>query len=472
MGNGQPRSFLRTLGPWARQWAKLGRSGKIAIAVALAAAIAGLVYLLGGRSTSEINYRLAAVETGPIVSTASATGSLKAALTVPVAAQVPGRVIEVDADYNDQVHAGDILARLDPEAMQASVAAARADLDIAHATVETAQGQLDRAKRGVENARDGQDGADADLKNAELQQADASRDLKRTRQLMATGDAARIDTEHATTTSQATDASLAAAKARQAAAGAALASAEADVTAADGQLKNALATVTAREDALHQAEVNLDHTQIRSPIDGTVLDREIDLGQSVPAGPQPVPAFVIVSDLRHMRLHVNVDEADIGRVKRGQPVTFTVDAFPGQMFSGSVEEIREAPLTLQTLVAYDVVVAVANDDLRLLPGMTADVRIVTDRRDTAIKVPNAALRFEPEKAGAEAKAAARGLSKATSRVWILGPNDRPRAKEIHTGISDGIYTEVLDGGLAAGDQVIVGSLASPGDKAAAGPLKF
>lgn len=439
----------------------------------LVAAIGGgLVYLLGERTASQVQYRLASVETGPIVSTVTATGSMKAIQTVPVVAQVPGRVIEVDADYNDDVHAGDVLAQLDPATMGANVSAARADLAIARASVETAQGQLDRAERGVENARAMKDGADAELKNAELQQANSGRDLKRTQQLMATGDAARIDTERAWTTSQAADAAFSSAKSRQAAAAAALASAEADITVAHGELQNALATVSAREVALDRAQADLDQTKIRAPIDGMILDRGIVPGQSVPMGASPVPAFVIVSDLRRMQLHVNVDETDIGRVKRGQPVTFTVDSFPGQAFSGSVEEIREAPLTLQTLVDYDVVVAVGNDDLRLLPGMTADVRIVTERRDASLKVPNAALRFDPAKAGAAAKANPRGIAQATSRVWIPGANGRPRERDIRTGISDGLYTEVLDGGLAAGDQVIVGSLGQSGGGATSVPPNF
>ena len=245
-------------------------------------------------------------------------------------------------------------------------------------------------------------------------------------------------------------------------------SATAQLEVAEAQLENARAQVGQSEAALRQAQVNLDHTIIRAPVDGVVVSRNVDVGQTVAASLQAPTLFQIAQDLTKMQVDTNVDEADVGRVRVGQAVTFTVDSFPGQTFAGDVVQVRKAPQVVQNVVTYDVVVSAPNPELTLLPGMTANVRIVTDRRENALKVPNAALRFRP--AGAAADVAPPSLPSAGSRaevvrglagqVWVLDPGGKLRAVPLRLGISDGVVTEVLDGELHDQQEVVVGAAAS------------
>ena len=250
--------------------------------------------------------------------------------------------------------------------------------------------------------------------------------------------------------------------------------AEAQLRVAEAMLKNAVAQVAQNEAAQRQAQVDLDHTFIRAPVDGVVVGRTVDVGQTVAASLQAPTLFTIAQDLRNMQVDTNVDEADVGRVKVGQATTFTVDSFPGRTFSGEVVQIRKAPLVVQNVVTYDVVVSAKNPEQRLLPGMTANVRIVIDQKESVLQVPNAALRFRP--AGVEAAererparpgggpgGGGRGGGGPAGRVWILGPDGKPAALSLQLGIGDGTYTEVVRGELKEGQLVIVG-VALPGDR--------
>ena len=311
--------------------------------------------------------------------------------------------------------------------------------------------------------------------HAELTAADAHRDLKRKRKLGATGDVAPVDTEHSETAYGAASASVASAKARAAAATNACAAAEAATKVAQAQLKNAEATVALREAAVRQTQLDVAHTVLRSPIDGVVVERTIIVGQSVGGSAAAAPLFVIAGDLRRLQVHASVDEADIGRVASGQPATFTFDAFPGQPFSGQVAEIFTVPQPLQSVVAYDVVIAADNADRKLRPGMTAEIRIVVGRRDEVLKVPNAALRFRPANRGSEMARPAGGeaqLATGSAEVWRLGRDGRPHAEPVHTGLTDGVFTEVMGGDLKKGDEVVVGVSQPVGENARVGPLKF
>ena len=342
--------------------------------------------------------------------------------------------------------------------------------------VAVARGQVERAQREADNARALQTSAEADAQHAELTATDARRDLKRKRTLGTTGDVAPADAERSESAYGAASAGVASAKARAAAAAAAGAASEAATTVAQAQLKNAEATVALREAAVRQAQVDMAHTVLRSPIDGVVMERNIIVGQSVGGSLAAAPLFMIAGDLGHLQVHASVNEADIGRVASGQPATFIFDAFPGQTFSGEVAGISTVPQPLQSVVAYDVVIATENADRKLFPGMTAEVRIVVGRRDAVLKVPNAALRFRPGNRGAEMARPAGGDAQevtGSKEVWRLARNGQPHAEQVHTGLTDGVSTEVIGSDLKEGDQVVVGvSQSADNQNARVGPLKF
>jgi HlyD family secretion protein len=391
-------------------------------------------------------FRLAAVSRGPVVATVSASGNFRPLASVAVTASIPGQLVEVLVEDNAAVKAGDVLAKLDDTGVKARVASVEADLAVAQGAVEVARGQIERARSGVANAEAVRAGAAADVDHAGEGLSAAERDLKRTQKLAGTGDAARVDIERAQAGLDQAQAGVTAAKARAAAAAAGITAAQGDVRVAEAQLTNAQAGVGARQAALSEARLELERTLIKAPFDGMVLERNATPGQLVGNGGQPL--FTIASDLHSLRLHASVDESDIGRLAAGQPVTFGVDAYPNQGFQGKVEVIKKAPQTVQNVVTYDVVVAADNPDLRLLPGMTANAKIVVAEEDDALRVPSAALRFSPSGRG--------GRSASGDTVWILDDQQRPKAVQVRPGQSDGAYTAIASDALKPGDQVIVG----------------
>jgi len=354
---------------------------------------------------------------------------------------------------------------------------AQAELEVARQAIEIARRQVDRAQYEADNAQALQASIEADAKRAEVAAVDAGRDAKRKRQLMATHDVARVDAERAETAYDSANAGVASARARTAAAVDAFAAAQGDLQVAQAQLKNANAAIAVREAAVRQAQLDVDHTLLRSPIDGVVVERHVVVGQTVGVVTTTPPLFVIAGDLQHLRLHVSVAEADIGRVAVGQQATFVFDAFLAETFSGQVGEIWPQPDSLQSVVVYEVVISTDNVDRKLLPGMTADVHITVGRRDGILKVPNAALRFRPanpqpamtKTAGGDGQEAGGG-----AQVWRLGRNGQPYAVPVRTGISDGVFTEIetVDGALAKGDDVVVAATQPTSGNANIGPLKF
>jgi HlyD family secretion protein len=241
---------------------------------------------------------------------------------------------------------------------------------------------------------------------------------------------------------------------------AALSASKAGQQIARMQESAAQAQVKQAEAALAQAQIDLDHTYIKAPVDGTVVSRQVNVGQTVAASLAAPTIFEIAQDLAKMQVDTNVDEADVGRVQVGQHATFTVDAYPNRVFRGAVTAVRQAPINVQNVVTYDVVIGVSNDDLKLFPGMTANVKILADHRDNALKIPNAALRYRPA-ASTAAKTAntnrkTRGAA-ASQTVWTLGANGKPQPVEVQLGISDGTWTEVRSGNLQEGESVILGA---------------
>lgn len=362
-------------------------------------------YSLYGKTPESI-FRMAKVERGNIVVNVSATGTVGAVTTVSVGTQVSGTIQKLFVDYNSKVSKGQVIACIDPA--------------IFNAQVEQSRGNLFAAE--------------ANLQKAKVTAADALRTLDRNRRIFADGIISQSEFDAAQTASDMAQAGVQAAK----------------------------ANVTQMRGALNQARTNLDNATIRSPVDGVVISRSVDVGQTVAASLQTPTLFTIAQDLTRMQIETSVDESDISRVRTGQPVTFTVDAYPGARFAGVVTQVRNAPVTVSNVVTYVVVVGVNNRDLRLKPGMTANVSIETMRRERVLMVPAAALRFSPEDAaGKGTQSMGRQTNQDKNRqsadkVYVLGPDMKPRQLAVTAGIANDSFVEMVAGGLKKNDTVIVG----------------
>ena len=322
-------------------------------------------------------FRTAKVEKGPLIATVAATGILNPVVSVSVGSQVSGQIKELFADFNSEVRKGQLIARIDPEQIEYRMRQAQADLDASRASVGTQQANV--AVQRAEVAR------------AEANLAEAKRDLERKKSLVEKNFIAASEAEKADSLFKAQLAGLD--------------SARAQLGVADANARNSIAVVKQREAQLAQAKIDLERTAIRSPVDGIVVKRSIEPGQTVAASLQAPELFVIAQNLADMQVDSAIDESDVGRVRVGQATTFTVDSFPGRTFAGAVKQVRKAAQTVSNVVTYTVVITAANPDLTLLPGMTASVRITTDRRDSALKVANSALRFRPPGVNDDAPAA-------------------------------------------------------------------
>jgi HlyD family secretion protein len=384
-------------------------------------AVAGLAYGHSrARAGNAVRFETATVDRGRIVSRVTASGTLSAIVTVQVGSQVSGRLQRILVDYNSSVRKDQLVAQLDPALFEAAYGQAKAN----HVA------------------------ALGNLAKAEAQARDADLQLQRALRLASSALIAQADLDTAQANADAAYAAVAAAK---------------------GAVEQA-------EAALNQARINLAYTRIYSPTDGVVISRNVDVGQTVAASLQAPTLFVIAGDLRRMQVDTSVAEADIGRLRDGMPASFTVDAYPGETFRGTVRQIRNAPQTVQNVVTYDAVIDVDNAALKLKPGMTANVTFVAAERPDVLRLPNAALRFRP---GADVLALAglgpdkpsRGARRdggpragyggraamgvpGTRRVFVL-VDGKPRAAAVKTGLSDGSLTEVVDGPLHEGDQVVL-----------------
>ena len=358
-------------------------------------------------------YRTARVERGPLTAAVSATGNLNAVTTVQVGSQVSGQIKELMADFNTPVEKGQIIARIDPEIFQAKVNQAQADVASAQATVANQEAQVQKARADVENAKAALAEGKANTAKAQVAVVDAKRDLDRKTQLFQRELIAKSDLDSAQAVYDSALALLEAARAKEESLSAAIKSASAQLRVADAMLLSARAQVDQKKAGLVQAQVDLDHTTIRAPVNGVVVSRAVDVGQTVAASLQAPILFTIAEDLTKMQVEVSVDEADIGRVRLEDRVTFTVDSFPGQTFAGVVTQIRKAAQVVQNVVTYTVVVAVDNPRGHLLPGMTANAKMIVAEKPNVLKVPNAALRFRP--AGTDGAPAAGASGGAAAR---------------------------------------------------------
>jgi HlyD family secretion protein len=336
------------------------------IVAALFFAVGAYFYFRHQQGTAP-GYRVATVERGPITAVVSSTGTLNAVITVQVGSQVSGQIKEILADFNTEVKSGQLIARIDPEQFESRVAQSQADLEAAQSAVEVARSNALAAR--------------ADLARVKATLADAARDYERKKMLVEKNFISASDRDKAQTAFEVAHEQVR--------------TSEAQISVQDAQVRNAQSVVKQREAALKQTKIDLDRTYIRAPVSGTVISRNVDAGQTVAASLQAPTLFTIAKDLSAMEVDTSVDEADVGRLRVDQQATFTVDAFPRRNFRGVITQIRKAPTIVQNVVTYTVVISADNPDRALLPGMTANVRIVVDQRDNVLKVPNAALRFRP-----------------------------------------------------------------------------
>jgi HlyD family secretion protein len=385
-------------------------------------------------------YEMGKVEKGALSASVSASGTLSALITVQVGSQVSGQLKDVLVDFNSPVKKDQVIARLDPETYRSRVSQSEADVAAAESGVLVARSNLSVRQ--------------AEQRKAQLAMEDAERNMKRKRELVAQGfiSQAELDTAQTAADTAREQAQLAAS----------------DVKASMAQVENAQAAVRQRQAALHQSRLELDHTVIRSPVSGVVVSRNVDAGQTVAASFQAPVLFTIAQDLKEMEVNIAVDEADVGRVQVGQKVRFTVDAFPGERFTGQVTQIRKAPLISNNVVTFSVMARVKNPDLKLLPGMTASAKILTEERQAVLKVPNEALRFRPTQADGtpiklEVKKREEGLG-IPGRVWVQGADGNPAPLSLRLGVSDGKFTEVLKGEVQEGTEIILSKLEDANDK--------
>jgi HlyD family secretion protein len=382
------------------------RKKLIIAAIILVLLIAGGTFALLKNGNNGPKFKTTPVARGDIMATVTATGTMNAVTTVLVGTQVSGMIKKLHADFNSRVTKGQVIAEIDPATFQAQVDQAGANLLQARAAVEKSKATLADAKR-IRN------------RNKELY----------SRNLIARAD---LDTSEATHDAN-----------------------EAQVAADTAQ-------VAQNEALLRLAETNLRYTKIVSPVDGTVVSRNVDVGQTVAASFQTPTLFTIAQDLTKMQIDTNVDEADIGRIGVGQDAKFTVDAYPESTFRGTVGQVRIAPIIVQNVVTYDVVITVDNTDMKLKPGMTANVSIIVDIKKNVLKVPNGALRFRPTEKTTAGPTAQKGPG-----VWIE-ENGKPKRVPIKPGISDGTFTEILSGDLKDGQPVFVEALSKQTQKGASG----
>jgi HlyD family secretion protein len=415
--------------------------------------VAGLFAAFGLNRAAQAQHFTAKVERGDIHDVVEATGTINAVITVQVGSQVSGTIAKLNVDFNSRVHKGDVVALIDPALFQGALLQASADLDNAKANVTAAKANLEKAK-------------------AASQQTKADYDR-----------AAQLTTDKIMSQQQ-----LDLAKANFDSANAAVGAAAANVTQAEAQVSQKAAALTV-------AQTNLNYTVIRSPIDGTVVARNVDVGQTVAASLQAPTVFTIAQDLKKMLVYTKTDESDVGNIKLGKEVTFKVDAFPKDTFRGVVSQVRMNPTTVQNVVTYDTIIEFDNPELKLFPGMTAYVSIPVTTAQNVLKLPNTALRYKPpmtpeeilalykqygiaegegQQAGDDPAVPARGAQAAggiqnlphapraeNAVLWKLHADNTIEPVKVSLGITDHSYTQVtalIKGELKEGDELIIRSV--------------
>jgi HlyD family secretion protein len=386
---------------------------RIGVPVALVTAVAiGITRYQRGHAAEPVRYELGRVDRGPISAKVTATGTLSALVTVSVGSQVSGRIESLSADFGSTVKKGQVVAKIEPSLFQAAVEKETANYGSARANVDKARAQLIQAEKAFARAKE----------------------------LTAQGLASKADYD----------------------------TAESALGVARAEVKSSTAAVQQAKAALDQAELNLKYTTIVSPIDGTVISRNVDVGQTVAATLQAPVLFTIAQDLTRMQVDTNVAEADVGKIEPKMKVTFTVDAYPRQKFEGLVRQVRDNATTTQNIVTYDAVIDVDNSGKLLKPSMTANVTFVWATRDDVARLPNGALRFKPDP---PTLAAMTGIDRAATptkkelapeerTVWVMRGGHAVSAV-VRIGVTDGTVTELLGGEVREGDEVVVEAITPP-----------
>lgn len=552
-----PLSGISTSGAtsWLRQiWKSLlGKKKQVTLGLAGLSLLAVVGFYFWGDQSSAPQYMTAKVERGNLRNTVTATGTLQAVTTVQVGSQASGTISALDADFNSVVKQGQVIAQLDPSVSKAQVDQARANLQQARAGlqqavasvagsragVSDAQAKALAAKSTVQNNQSGVSSAQANLAVLKAQLDDALAFLKQQDYLMKSGVIAQRDYDLANTSYKTAEAryNQAAAQLNQAVLSerssadsgiaqsqAQVQQSQAQVQQSQAQVQQAQAQVQQAEAALRLAEVNLAHTTITSPIDGIVVSRDVNVGQTVAASLSAPTLFTIAKDLTEMQVIANIDQADIGLVEQAKSVKFSVDAFPGKDFDGKIQQMRLNPQNVQNVVTYNVVIDVNNPEQKLKPGMTANLTITIDERNNVLKVPNSALRFTPADASGQrtgrggdgagnqggqrrqrateqsgeanssaspasptaqsggqqsstqqdrqqggqrnfAPPTAPVLEGQTRLIWVLGQDGKLQSRRIKVGLTDGASTEVVEGNLQEGEMVVIGQTLTSANKA-------
>lgn len=520
----------------------LGTKRRLAV-VGLAVALVALAgFWFYGDRANAAEYMTARVERGNLRNTVTATGTLQAVTTVQVGSQASGTISALYADFNSTVKKGQVVAQLDPSVMQAQVQQARANLQQAEAQLQSARASVAQSHAGVaqsragitdarakalaagtttQNQQAGVSAAEANVAVLKAQMDDAASFLRQEQTLLQSGVIAQREYETAQTSFKTAEArynqavaqlkmaqlsAQSASSAGQTQAAAAVEQAQAQAQQSQGQVvgaqagvQNAAAQVQQARAALQLAELNLSHTTITSPIDGVVVSRDVNVGQTVAASLSAPTLFTIAQDLTQMQVIANIDQADIGLVEQAKSVSFTVDAFPSEEFKGAIQQMRLNPVNVQNVVTYNVVIDVSNPEQKLKPGMTANLTVTIDERNDVLKVPNSALRFTPQTTDAAQTRSGNGqrrqrqnadgaqqdgavqqqqggdanaqqnnaraqfarptepvLPGQLRRVWVMSADGKPESRRIKIGLSDGSSTEIVEGDLREGDVVVTG----------------
>ncbi len=444
-------------------------------------------------------YFTSTVEEGPLRNVVNATGVLQTVVTVQVGSQVSGQVSELHADYNSVVKRGQLLAKLDPRNFEAQVQNAEATVSASQAHVSSAQADIQTGQANVASAK------------ASLDAARVTRDVNllvfnRNKGMLGKGVVSQNDYDNA-------KANYDSGQAKYEQAVATIDQMAAQAASSDAALQQAKAQLQQSEAQLEQAKLNLGYCTIYSPVDGVVISRSIDVGQTLAASMQAPQLFSIANDLTQMQVNASVDEADIGNISSAEDVKFTVDAYPNDVFHAKIAEIRLSPQTVQNVVTYSVILSIDNSEMKLRPGMTATIIFTVDQRDKVVKIPNSALRYTPPgqahpdakvagktvpdagRADAKASGAAADAAVPSSKIaadptplapgqmwdpkqkirflvpkkrlerpgviWVLDVQGKPQAHNVVLGISDGALSEVLSGDVKPGDQVVIGDSVRP-----------
>jgi HlyD family secretion protein len=426
------------------------RLAKSALPVGILAV--SLVYVLNSQEAP--TFLTAPIERGRVVSIVKASGAVEAVATVDVSSQLSGRIGAVFVSFNDPVKAGQPIAQLDQEIYAARVNEADAALRVARAAASLEAAALDRAKVMAASAQTAKEISDEQSAAIRAKQEEIERDFQRKLQLARTGSGSERDLSQMRSQRETGAAEVRGSLAQIRMKIEAIAIANAEAAMARANLENAAAVVEQKEAALAQAKVDLDRTVIRAPINGMIIKRDVNPGQTVAVSLEAKTLFTIANDLREMEVHGKIDEADVGQLHIGQQVEFRVDAYPDRNFAGQILQIRKTPEITQNVVTYTAIVSAPNPELLLLPGMTAQLRILVNDTGEVLKIPGQALRFRP-KGGLRDNGQAAADSAA--KVWVIGADGNPQAVTVTIGASDDFGAALIEGPLSEGQALIIGA---------------